>query len=249
MQQDPLIDQVPHERWQAAQTWEQAHWVNAQRMRARYGKNLVWRLLSSVGMVSKYRGDDWNAWWKSQFDDYRFLPQQVENALEAGCGPYTNIRLIREQCQVRHLVLSDPLIRTYVRFKLTFVSEMYRQAACVLDDHPLEALPFKADYFDLAVMINVLDHVQDARKCMENLVGVVKPGGFLIVGQDLTDETDLEVLKKDEGAVGHPIKLTRDWFEPYLQAFEPIIGKTLSREQGIAPTHHCGTLVFAGRKR
>ncbi|MEW6157508.1 MAG: class I SAM-dependent methyltransferase, partial [Verrucomicrobiota bacterium] len=225
------------------------HWVNAQAMRARYGKNFIWRALSLFGIVPKYRGDDWNYWWKTQFDHYRFLPRSVPNALEVGCGPYTNLRLIRETCQPDHIVLSDPLIRTYVKFKLTFVAELYRDALCILDDHPLEELPFADNYFDLTVMINVLDHVRDAALCMKNLIRVTKPGGYVIIGQDLSNDDDMKALKEDGGAVGHPIKLDHHWFAPYLDhGFNPIIRKVLSREEGRAPEAHYGNLIFAGRK-
>jgi ubiquinone/menaquinone biosynthesis C-methylase UbiE len=126
---------------------------------------------------------------------------------------------------------------------------MYREAGCILDDHSLEALPCSSNYFDLAVMINVLDHVQNAHKCMENLVNIVRPGGLLIVGQDLSNQEDMEVLRKDAGAVGHPIKLDDEWFEPFLKGFEPVVKKILSRKQGRVPSHHYGTLIFAGRKK
>lgn len=244
-----ITDNVSLERWREAQDWERSHWVNTQNMRARYFKNAIWRLLSAARLVPKYRGDDWNTWWKRQFDDYRFLPSEIENAIEVGCGPYTNVRLMLDRCRIHHLVLSDPLIQTYVRFKLTLVAELYRRAGCTLDDHPLESLPFASNYFDLAVKINVLDHVQDARKCMENLVNVVRPGGLLVIGQDLTNEEDLAALKNDAGAAGHPIKLNHEWFEPFLKGFEPLISKVLNREQGREPSRHYGTLIFAGRKK
>lgn len=248
MQQDPVSDHVSRERWLKAQEWEKEHWVLAQRMRARYFKNVAWRLLTTAGLVSKYRGDDWNAWWRRQFDDYKFLPAEVENAIEAGCGPYTNVRLMLEKCRIHHLILSDPLIRTYVHFNLTFVAEMYRKAACILDDHTLEALPFASDYFDLTVMINVLDHVEDARRCMENITRIVRRGGLLILGQDLTNEEDLEALKGAPGTVGHPINLNHEWFDPFLIGFQPVLKKVLTRNEGRDSHHHYGTLIFAGRK-
>jgi len=244
-----LSERVSEERWQAAQKWEEKHWINAQRARARLGKNYIWRLLALFKVVPRHRGDDWNQWWKAQFMNYQFLPPSADNALEVGCGPYTNIRLILDHCQPKHMVLSDPLIRTYVTFRLTFVREMYARAACMLDDHPLEELPFADGFFDLVIMINVLDHVRDAHACMRNLLRVVKPGGHLIVGQDLCNEADLAALHADPGLVGHPIKLDREWFDPYLKSgWEPIIDKTLPREQGREPQNHYATLVFAGRK-
>ena len=249
MEPGPVIEKVSRPRWLEAQQWERNHWVCTQKLRARYFKNVAWRLLTFAGLVPKYRGDDWNTWWRSQFDDYRFLPAEVENAIEVGCGPYTNVRMMLDRCRLRHLVLSDPLIRTYVHFKLTFVAEMYRKAMCVLDDHPLEDLPFAQNYFDLAVMINVLDHVEDARRCMDNLVNIVRPGGIFVIGQDLTDEEDLKALQRDPGAAGHPIKLNHEWFEPFLQGFDPLLKKVLTREQSREPHQHYGALVFAGRKK
>jgi SAM-dependent methyltransferase len=249
MERDPVIEKVSRERWLEAQKWEESHWVRTQRLRGRYFKNFAWQFLHFFGAVPKHRGDDWNAWWKRQFDDYQFLPAQIENGIEVGCGPYTNVRLMLDRCHINHLVLSDPLIRRYVHFKLTFVAEMYRKAACMLDDHPIEELPFAENYFDLAVMINVLDHVEDARRCMEKLVGIIRPGGILILGQDLTDEEDLKALQHDPGAAGHPIKLNYQWFEPYLDAFEPVLKKILTRDQSREPHQHYGALIFAGRKK
>ncbi len=173
----------------------------------------------------------------------------MENAVEVGCGPYTNIRLIRKTCNPQHIILSDPLIRTYVKFKMTFVNEMYHEATCILDDHPLEELPFADSYFDLAVMINVLDHVRDANLCMQNLIRVLKPGGIVIIGQDLTNQEDL--MRQPEGLqIGHPITLDEKWFEPHLSGiFDEILYKVLPREVGWAEQWHYSTLIFAGRKR
>jgi SAM-dependent methyltransferase len=244
-----IQDRVSEEHWREAQAWEEAAWVNTQRMRARWGKNLIWKVLSWLRLVPKYRGEDWNAWWRAKFDDYRFLPASVDNAIEVGCGPYTNIRQIMERCRPRRLVLSDPLIRTYIHFKLAFVADYYRNAFATLDDHPIEELPFKDGFFDLVVMINVLDHVRDARLCMDRVVAATKPGGWLIIGQDLTSEEDLKVLKDDPGLVGHPIKLKAEWFDPWLDVgFEPAIRRVLPREQGREPRNHYATLIFAGRK-
>lgn len=244
-----LSDRTDQETWSVAQDWELQHWLRQQKALSIYGKNYAWKLLSLFGIVEKYRGDDRNHWWKQSFNDYTFLPQTMENALEVGCGPYTNLRLIQKACKPKHVFLSDPLIRTYVKFKMTFVSEMYREAVCTLDDHSLEELPFADNYFDLAVMINVLDHVRDANLCMQNLMRVLKPGGFVIIGQDLTNEEDL--MRQPEGLhVGHPITLDEKWFEPHLRGrFDEILYKILPREAGWVEQWHYGTFLFAGMKR
>lgn len=243
-------DQVSKDIWRIAQAWEKSHWDHTQNLRARLGKNWIWRILRSLGLASRYRGDDWNLWWKSQFQDYRFLPAEMDNAIEVGCGPYTNIRHILSGSKIGHLFLSDPLIRTYVKYHLTFVAEAYQRGFCALDDHPLEEIPYRNDYFDLVVMINVLDHVRDAALCMEHVIKITKLGGWLVIGQDLTNEEDLLALENDPGSAGHPIKLHGDWFAPYLkEGFVPEMYKILSRAEGRTPEYHYGTLLFAGRKR
>jgi SAM-dependent methyltransferase len=235
--------------WKVAQAWEHDFWLRQQRNLAKYGKNQIWRLMAAFGMVEKYRGDDGNQWWANCFDNYKFLPSKAENVIEVGCGPYTNMRLVQKVCVPEHLFLSDPLIRTYVKFKMTFVNEMYRAGKCYLDDHPLEDLPYKDNYFDLAVMLNVLDHVQDANACMRSLIRILKPGGFIVIGQDLTDEEDLR-SHPDGMRTGHPITLNDEWFRPHLETqFTPSFSKTLSRSEGRTPQWHCGTLLFAGVKR
>jgi len=244
-----LKSETTEEIWKEAQKWEESHWVNAQRERAKFAKNWIWKGLSLFGLVSKHRGDDWNIWWKEQFDNYSFLPEKIDNVIEVGCGPYTNVRLMLDRCGMKHMVLSDPLIRTYVKFKLTFVRDMYDKAACTLDDHPLEELPFKSGNFDLAVMINVLDHVRDANACMENFFRVVKPGGLVVFGQDLSREEDADALLADKGLIGHPIKLHESWFAPWIERCEPIIHKVLKREEGRNDDKHYATLIFAGRIR
>jgi SAM-dependent methyltransferase len=240
---------VDREQWLKAQAWEEAHWVRSHKARGKYGKHWVWRALYLFGLVDKYRGDDWNVWWKHQFDNYAFLPQSVDNAIEVGCGPYTNIRHIMTSCKPRHMFLSDPLIKTYITFELGFTADAYRRGFCILDDHPLEEVPYRDDYFDIVIMINVLDHVRDARACMDNAIRILRPGGFLILGQDLTNEDDLKALSKDPGLVGHPVKLPEEWFRSYLTTkFHPVLEKVLSRQDGREPNNHYATLVFSGTK-
>jgi ubiquinone/menaquinone biosynthesis C-methylase UbiE len=243
-----VTERVDEARWQAAQSWERDFWLRQQKNLARLGKNHVWRLLSMLGAVERYRGDDDNIWWAECFENYRFLPPQAENVIEVGCGPYTNMRLLRKACVPRHLFLSDPLIRTYVGFKMTFIREMYLQAACCLDDSPLENLPYRDHLFDVTVMVNVLDHVQDANACMQSLSRITKPGGFVVIGQDLTDDVDLQ-SHPDGMRTGHPITLNEAWFEAHLSGiYRPVISKVLPREAGRTPAWHYGTLLFAGVK-
>jgi len=244
-----LRTKVNRHRWEQAQSWERDHWILAQKARSKWGKDYIWRILAFLRIKPKYRGDDWNYWWKKQFNNYEFLPDKVENAIELGCGPYTNMRLIIEKCMPKHIFLSDPLIRTYVNFSQTFVAYMYKEGKCIIDDHPIEECPFADNYFDLTVMINVLDHVMDAELCITKAIAITKPGGILLIGQDLTNEEDIERKKGEQEDVGHPIKIDHEFLNSFLEKkFEPILYKILPREEGRNPQAHYGTFIFAGRK-
>lgn len=237
------ILEVNMERWKEAQKWEKKLWVKTQRVGARYGKNFIWKILATFGLKPKYRGSDYNEWWKKHFNDYNFLPSVLDNIIELGCGPFTNMRYITEVCKPKHLFLSDPLIKTYVNFKLNFVSEIYKKGFCILDDHPIEECPFNVNYFDLVVIINVLDHVRNANFCMEQIIRIIKPNGILIFGQDLRNEEGIE------NDIGHPIRINSEWIDNFLRNnFKAVIFKILPCEQSRSPHEHYGTYIFAGKK-
>ncbi len=226
-----MSTQISQSRWEQAQQWELAHWRRESR-----GLRAWLRRLRGRG------GDDWNHWWAARFDNYRFIPQELDNVIELGCGPYTNVRLIVEDRSVRHLVCSDPLVLHYCALPGSWIRRAVRSGNLSLDDHAIENAPFKEKYFDLVIMINVLDHVQDAFRCLAAATSLVKPGGLLLLGQDLTAEED------DIEDVGHPIRLHLTDILPYLTNFEPVLQETLTRKQGRNPSVHYATLVFAGRR-
>lgn len=238
---------ISDERWHQAQAWELALWQSTQHKRG--WKRLAWpfvRPLLAVFAKERVDLDDWNFWWARQFNNYDFLPRHVLNYIEVGCGPFTNTRLIFRGMTADHVVCSDPLAREYAKLRSTWLSRASRGGQILLDDHPLEECPFARDYFDVVVMINVLDHVRDADACLKIATGLVKPGGHIIIGQDLTDEQDLRQFPADD--VGHPIRLAAADVEAHLRGFAPVINRTLTREEGRDPTTHCGDLVFAGKK-
>jgi 2-polyprenyl-3-methyl-5-hydroxy-6-metoxy-1,4-benzoquinol methylase len=244
--------EVDRTHWLEAQEWEKAFWdryVNNQR---RIGNLACFKTL--VKKVLK-RGPDEpsNLWWAKSFDQYRFVPDELENVIEFGCGPSTNLRIILNNRRVRHVIASDPLARHYVIYKGYYLAKRWRRAEWLVDDHALEETVFGDDAFDLAVCINVLDHVRSVDLCMKNLTRVVKPGGLLILGQELTNEEDLratEGLRVASGSdIGHPHKFaTCEPLLPYLREFRPVLQRVLSKEESRLPSWHCGTFLFAGEK-
>jgi SAM-dependent methyltransferase len=240
------VRRVSAERWQEAQAWELEVWRDGYRKRG--WKRLVWPVAAPVLRALNWRrawGDDWNHWWKERFDGYRFLPERLGDYAELGCGPYTNTRLILEGRTASRVVCSDPLVRSYATFRGRWLAEAHRAGRIEIDDHPIEDLPFAPESFDTVVMINVLDHVRDADACMRKALEILRPGGYFVLGQDLSDDADVASHPYD---VGHPIRLRREDLDPYLEGLETVHRRDLTRAEGREPRLHYATLVFAGRK-
>ena len=240
------VRRVSPDRWREAQQWELALWREGQRKRG--WKRLVWPVVAPVLRALNWRrawGDDWNHWWKDRFDDYSFLPAQLGDFIELGCGPYTNTRLILEGREANQVVCSDPLIKSYITFSGRWLAEAYSSGRVEIDDHPIEELPFSPASFDVVVMINVLDHVRDADLCMRRAIELLRPGGYFVLGQDLSDEEDIAKHPYD---VGHPIRLRREDLDAHLQPLSTAFRNDLSREEGRDPRLHYATVVYAGQK-
>jgi SAM-dependent methyltransferase len=242
----PSTKKVGIERWREAQNWELELWREGQAKRG--WKRIVWPVarpvLRALGWERAW-GDDWNHWWKRQFEGYAFLPRQLGDCIELGCGPYTNIRLVLDGRHASRVVCSDPLARSYVTFRGRWLADAHAAGRIEVDDHPIEESPFAPGSFDLVVLINVLDHVRDAELCLETAIDLVRPDGYFIFAQDLTDDEDIARHPYD---VGHPIRLSREDLEPHLELLNPVLRKDLSRDAGRDPRLHYGTLVYAGQK-
>lgn len=84
---------VPRERWKVAQQYERRTWMEA-------GAHAL---------------DDHNVEHAAQFDGWRALAgRRFHRAIELGCGPFTNLRLIGRLATIDRCVLLDPLIREYL---------------------------------------------------------------------------------------------------------------------------------------
>jgi SAM-dependent methyltransferase len=240
------VRNVSEERWREAQEWELDLWSEGHLKRG--WKRVAWPVVAPALRALGWRrawGDDWNHWWKDRFDGYRFLPSDLGDSIELGCGPYTNTRLILEGRRASRVVCSDPLIKSYVTFRGRWLAEAYAAGRVEIDDHPIEELPLAPETFDLVLLINVLDHVRDADLCMQKAIALARPGGYFLLGQDLSDESDLAYHPYD---IGHPIRLSREDVDPYLAPLSTVLRKELSREEGRDPRLHYATLIYAGRR-
>ncbi len=243
---------ITNDQWREAQRWEKSYWDKCIHNSKNIKKlGLIKTLIKKI--IGRRSDPNVNYWWSKQFEEYSFIPGDLRNVVEFGCGHTTNMRLILKGRWAKHIFASDPLIRHYITYRGSPISRKWRKGEYLIDDHPLEDAPFCSNYFDLVVCINVLDHVQDVSLCMENLIRVVGHSGILIFGQNLTGEDDLkateQLRKSSQSDIGHPHKFPdEDIFLPYFAGFETLIHKVLKREEGYQPLWYHGTLIYAGKK-
>lgn len=245
-----IVTKVSKGRWQAAQAFE----------------------VEAIRSVVEAQ-DDWNHWWRNKFDDYRLLKgKHFKSVMEVGCGPFTNLRFILPQIKTENIFLEDPLLQSYMDFRTgvlpqsrasrilgrpapqpapVFIQQLFKDPSyrVHLSSAPLEELPFNDGLTDLVVCINVLDHVFDVETCMRQMDRVLKPGGFLVLGQDLSNEEDYAQAPESWKDVGHPIKLDESELEKYFKNYRALFKKILPRKAGRNPDAHYGTYLLIARKK
>jgi SAM-dependent methyltransferase len=87
------VVQVDQQRWRTAQGTELTHWMKR-------GRSLT---------------DDRNQLHFARFDNYQAIRgMHFRHAIELGCGPFTNLRLLGSRCQIDQCSLLDPLIEQYL---------------------------------------------------------------------------------------------------------------------------------------
>jgi len=113
-----------------------------------------------------------------------------------------------------------------------------------LSSSKLEALPYADTSMDLVICVNVLDHVNDCDACMEEMYRVLQVGGFLVLGQDLTNDEDSENCPESKTDIGHPIKIDHLYVAAALdRKYKAIFEKVLKRHEGRNPSAHYATYV------
>lgn len=119
--------------------------------------------------------------------------------LEIGSGPLAPV-LQFPDCQ-RHCV--DPLV------------DVYMAAGWPLYDYDAkfintggESLPYQNSYFDAAISVNALDHVDDFERCALEMERVVRPGGKLYFEVEYHEPTVTEPLKLSDAHVRRAFRRT-----------------------------------------
>lgn len=150
-------------RWKQAQQYEQAHWQRIARgIQAKEGEGLSWyqwRADNLLDIVGKAFGQD-----KPDFTQ--------AHVLEVGSGP---VGLVSGLKAARRVAL-DPLCDFFsTQPELTEHRDPDVEYVCSQG----ETIPFDSESFDLIVIENVIDHVQNARGVMDEIYRVLKKDHWL----------------------------------------------------------------------
>ena len=139
--------------------------------------------------------------------------------LDAGCGSGRNMVELARRGAVTGLELAPASLE----------AARARDAGTVVAGSLGEPLSFADDSFDLAVALDVLEHVQDDRAALRELARIVVPGGRLVVTVPqygwLWGEHD--VLSHHERRYTRPLLLGRGaaagWFAERVTSFNAVL--------------------------
>jgi ubiquinone/menaquinone biosynthesis C-methylase UbiE len=115
-----------------------------------------------------------------------------QRVLEIGCGPLAPILQFHD-C-VRHCV--DPLVNVYMAAGWP----LFEYDAKFLNLGG-ESLPYPDNYFDAAISVNALDHVDDFEQTTREMERVLKPGGSICFEVEYHSPTVTEPLSLSDARV------------------------------------------------
>ena len=200
------IVKVDGARWKVAQEYERKTWME--------------RNLSAT--------EDRNREHFKRFDGYKTIAgMQFDQAIEIGCGPFTNLKYIIPFIYTNEIILSDPLIMEYKNLP-----------SCSYKDHRLSGRiiygmswwPIEEDrkalqLHDLVVMINVLEHCQDAEKAFTNVYNILNMGGVFVFADVCFESNFIEDFVPTHYDAGHPLRLSREFVEEKLSHYKSMYVK------------------------
>jgi hypothetical protein len=222
------IVEVSEERWRLAQAAEMAHWFGFDRTAA----------------------DDGNFGHFAAFDAYRSLKDsQVLHAVELGCGPFTNLRLVARVANVHSCTLVDPSVRRYLHHEnryydleylylppaVTWMPKPWRRAPGPLRTLcrrlgwtvPVRSLVNSGgesfcmtEGCDLLVMVNVLEHCRDARAVLSNVLAALSTEAIVAIGDVFFVDDAVRAALHRRYDAAHPLRVTQSILDPLLEGAE-----------------------------
>lgn len=189
---DDGIVEVDAERWQQAQDYERATWMQ-------YGIEAT---------------NDREAEHLANFAGYAALPPNLGDVVEFSCGPFSvAVSIINAGHKYSGLLLVDPLVKDYLKHPHCRYRDLANAEtrAYTIEDYDQMLL------CDTVVFVNGLSHCRDARAALRTIWTCLKPGGYL-VWQEAPTELDAEHLYD----VGHPLRPSATFIQAFLDRFEKV---------------------------
>ncbi len=120
---------------------------------------------------------DWKSkYWQNLLTQIGVAPASDEKILDVGCGPAGIFMVLKGEVDA-----VDPLLDSYAEKLDHFDASAYPHVQ-------FHALPFEqyetTERYDTLFCLNAINHVADLSLCFDKLVGLVKPGGKLVVSID-----------------------------------------------------------------
>ena len=170
----------------------------------------------------------------TDFDEYKPVGEigaNLGNFMEVGSGPWTQSYWMMKsrKFKVDRYVVLDPGVISYVG---NVKSTVFRrgeipgyEGKTVVINGGGEHLDIFEESFDTVMMVNVLQHVNNAVMMLRNIYNSIKPGGLLIFSDCWMTEAQDEEGENYEfwlDVVYHPIRMKKAVFEQFLSGFDPI---------------------------
>lgn len=236
------IVRVTQERWATAQQFERSGWMDR------------WNGAS----------DDRNLLHAEEFEGYAAIAgRRFARAIELGCGPFTNLRVIADFVEIGKVTLLDPLLESYrglanCRYREGTlrahsgdpVLEVEEMLACPIEKMPAIALAGRK--YDLVVMMNVMEHCFDAGLIFRKILEIIEPGGVLIFHDSMYDpQKTRRVVAEKYYEAGHPLMVGYPVMQRFMREF---FRELFFKEAPNPPDYpevcpHAGHFYFLGERR
>lgn len=215
------IHKVTSHRWSTAQTYERKTWMSNPHVR-----------------------DDRNFEHLERFGSLRFLrTEKIDETIELGCGPFTNMRLFSQIFTPKKITLLDPLISDYLNHpNCTYKNKKLNGIDVEIVSSPIESYETTKTY-DAVVMINVIEHCYNVDSIFSKILSILKSGGLFIFSDVFF--YDVKTLASNIYDAGHPLRLSTEKMESFLNSFDKIYEK---RFNGLYSQDWRNDIYFIGKK-
>lgn len=207
--------------------------------------------------------DDRNFVHYRRFAGYEALRGRVfEHALEIGCGPFTNLRLIASICRIQSCTLLDPALDSYLVHRTAYFDRQFlyvpppyrvfarawarfapvgrgvlrwaKRTVSIREFCALGAEESPEEDADLVVMVNVIEHCRDATQVVEAIRPSVRPGGVLVLSEKCYSEAVVAERARWVYDQAHPLRVTETVFKPLLDGFR-VLFESSGRDLEVEP--------------